>query len=179
MVPVRTTLKSSFSDDPAPVDLTVNEPFIESFPEAPTYLPVPPVMTALPLTSTVVGAAPSCAQPCASESSFTVNVPALPTIEPVPLMESHWDEGAELPVPLSFESPISVPVPVPASPVTVTLESDHIMEIVPLYVPVKAILDVPAAGAGAALFTGAGFFVEYPAGHLGDAAVTTLDDVPL
>ena len=56
-VPENVKVSAPLSLVPAAVELTGKLPVNFKVPVAPTYFPVPPVITALPLIATVVGAA--------------------------------------------------------------------------------------------------------------------------
>ena len=89
MFPVMVSVNAALSLEPASVDLMLKVPLAFKVPLAPEYLPVPPVMTALPTTVTPVGAASPSAQALALGSTFTVMVFPPPPNVPVPMKASH------------------------------------------------------------------------------------------
>lgn len=112
MVPESVIVSAVLSLDPASVELTAKEPVTLRVPVAPAYFPVPPVIVAFPVMVTAVGAAASAAQPLEEASEVIFKVPPAPLNVPIPLIESHWLAGAELPVPVIESRPPVVPVPV-------------------------------------------------------------------
>jgi hypothetical protein len=88
--PVSVKVRAVVSPNPAWFDLTAKEPVAFSVPVAPAYLPVPPVIVAVPVRVTVVGDAPSAAHPLVLELKVTFNVLPPPLKTPEPSIESHW-----------------------------------------------------------------------------------------
>ena len=99
--PAIVKVRGLLSLEPAAVDLIENEPVTLRIPVAPAYLPVPPVITALPVISTAVGASASFAQPLEAVSKFAFKVLVPSLIVPAPLIESHWLAGADEPLPVN------------------------------------------------------------------------------
>ena len=62
--------------------------------------------------------------------------------------------------------------------VAVTLESVQSVAIFPVYVALR-VSDLEVLEVGAVVFLTTGFFVVQPAGHLGVAALTIFEAVPL
>ena len=100
-VPETVKVSAPVSLAPAAVEATGKLPVNFKVPVAPAYFPVPPVMITFPEIATVVGAADSLAQPCAAGSNVALRVLVPSEIVPVPLMESHWLDGDEEPLPVS------------------------------------------------------------------------------
>ena len=98
--------------------LTLKTPETLRVPVAPAYLPVPPVIWALPVILIVVGADSSSAQPLADVSKATVIVLPPPPIEPFASNESHSPAGAAAAVPDKSVRPRTFPVPLPVTEVT-------------------------------------------------------------
>ena len=100
-VPETVNVSAPVSLVPAVVELTGKLPVNFNVPVAPAYFPVPPVIIALPLIATVVGAAEALAHPWedGSKLAFKVFVPS--EIDPAPEIVSHWLDGEDEPVPTS------------------------------------------------------------------------------
>lgn len=162
---------------PAAVELTGKLPVNFSVPVAPTYFPVPPVITAFPLIATVVGAAEAFAHPCEDGSKLAFNVFVPSEIEPAPEIVSHVLEGDDDPVPTSWVNPSVAPVPVAVTAVACTSESLQSIEIFPVYVALM--LKDFEVGAAVVGFVAMGFLLLQPAAHFGEAAFTTLIEEPL
>ena len=95
--------------------LTLKTPETLRVPVAPAYLPVPPVICALPVTLIVVGADSSSAQPLADVSNETLSVFQPPPIAPFASNESQRPAGAAAAVPDMSVRPRTFPVPLPVT----------------------------------------------------------------